>query len=296
MRNYANKLEETVLNTRELNVSFEFFPPKTDEMEVKLWESISRLKNLKPSFVSVTYGAGGSTRERTHHTIKRIIEETDLKPASHLTCIAASKEEIHEILRNYWNLGVRHIVALRGDMPASSPNYQLHPHGYQHANELVACINKIADFEISVAGYPEKHPEAKSFSEDIDHLKRKVDAGASRVITQFFFDADTYFFFVERCRKAGINVPIVPGILPVTNVKQAKHFAKMCGAKIPQWMEQIFDGLDDRQETRQLVAGIVATELCRILHNEGVNDFHFYTLNRADLTTAICHVLGVRGN
>lgn len=294
MKIYTNKLEEVVLSNRELNVSFEFFPPKTDEMEEKLWDAISKLKNLKPNFVSVTYGAGGSTRERTHQTIKRIIDETNLKPASHLTCIAASKDEINEILRNYWQIGVRHIVALRGDMPASSPNYQLRADGYQYANELVAGIKKIGDFEISVAGYPEKHPEAKTLDEDIDNLKRKVDAGANRIITQFFFDSDVYFSFVEKCQKRGIKVPIVPGILPVTNVKQAKHFAKMCGAKIPKWMDKIFENMDEKQETRQLIAGIVATELCRILHNQGVNDFHFYTLNRADLTSAICHVLGIR--
>lgn len=294
MKIYTNKLEEVVLNKREINVSFEFFPPKTDEMEARLWDAISNLKNLKPSFVSVTYGAGGSTRERTHHTIKRILGETDLKSASHLTCVGASKEEVDEILRNYWEMGVRHIVALRGDMPASSPNYQLHPNGYRYANELVAGIKKIADFEISVAGYPEMHPEAKSADEDIDNLKRKVDAGATRIITQFFFDSDVYFSFVDKCRKRGINVPIVPGILPVSNVKQTKHFAKMCGAKIPKWMNEIFTGLDEKQDTRQLIAGMVATELCRILHDSGVNDFHFYTLNRSELTSAICHVLGVR--
>lgn len=298
MKNYTNKIEEIVLAKREVNVSFEFFPPKTDEMEDKLWQAISTLKNLKPNFVSVTYGAGGSTRERTHQTIKRIIDETDLKPASHLTCIAASKEEIHEILRNYWAMGVRHIVALRGDMPASSPNYQLRADGYQYADELVFGIRKMSNeginFEISVAGYPEKHPEAKSLDQDIDNLKRKVDAGATRIITQFFFDSDVYFSFVEKCQKRGINVPIVPGILPVSNVKQVKHFAKMCGAKIPKWMEEIFNGLDERQETRHLIAGIVAVEMCRILHNRGVDDFHFYTLNRAEMTAAICHVLGVR--
>ena len=294
MKIYTNKLEEVVLNKREINVSFEFFPPKTDEMEVRLWDAISNLKNLKPSFVSVTYGAGGSTRERTHHTIKRILGETDLKSASHLTCVGASKEEVDEILRNYWEMGVRHIVALRGDMPASSPNYQLHPEGYKYANELVAGIKKIADFEISVAGYPEMHPEAKSLDEDIDNLKRKVDAGASRIITQFFFDTDVYFSFVEKCQKRGINVPIVPGILPVSNVKQTKHFAKMCGAKIPKWMDEIFTGLDEKQDARHLIAGVVAVELCRILHDAGVNDFHFYTLNRSEMTSAICHILGVR--
>lgn len=293
MKNYTNKLEEVILNKREINVSFEFFPPKNSEMEERLWQVISNLKNLNPNFVSVTYGAGGSTRERTHQTIKKIIDETTLKPASHLTCVAASKEEIHEILHNYWQIGVRHIVALRGDMPASSPNYQLHPDGYKYANELVSGIKKIADFEISVAGYPEKHPESKSFEEDIDNLKRKVDAGADRIITQFFFDSDVYFRFVEKCQKSGIKVPIVPGILPVSNVKQTKHFAKMCGAKIPKWMNEVFDGLDEKQDTRQLIAGIVAVELCRILHNGGVNDFHFYTLNRSELTSAICHILGV---
>ncbi len=294
MKTYANNLEEVVLNKRELNVSFEFFPPKTDEMEEKLWDAILKLKNLKPSFVSVTYGAGGSTRERTHHTINRILQETDLKPASHLTCIGATKDEVNEIIKNYWQIGVRHIVALRGDMPASSPNYQLHPHGYKYANELVAGIKKIADFEISVAGYPEKHPEAKNLGEDIDYLKRKIDAGATRVITQFFFDSDAYFSFVEKCQKRGIKTPIVPGILPVTNVKQTRHFAKMCGAKIPKWMNEIFENLDKNEETRKLIAGVVAVELCRILHNGGVNDFHFYTLNRSDLTIAICHILGIK--
>ncbi len=293
MKTYTNKLEEVILNKREIGVSFEFFPPKNDEMEKNLWDSISKLKNLKPNFVSVTYGAGGSTRERTHHTIERILKETNLKPASHLTCIAASKDEINEILRNYWQMGVRHIVALRGDMPASSPNYQLHPQGYKYANELVTGIKKIADFEISVAGYPEKHPEAKTLDEDIDNLKRKVDAGADRIITQFFFDANYYFDFVERCRKRRITVPIVPGILPVTNVKQTKHFAKMCGASIPDWMEKVFENLDSNDETRKLIAGVIAVELCRILHNGGVDDFHFYTLNRADLTIAICHILGI---
>lgn len=294
MQIYTNKLEEVVLSQREINVSFEFFPPKTEEMEEKLWAVIEKLRNLKPSFVSVTYGAGGSTRERTHNTIKKILNETLLKPASHLTCVGASKEEIHEVAQNYWDMGVRHIVALRGDMPASSPSYQLHPNGYKYANELVAGLKKVADFEISVAGYPEKHPEAKDFDEDIDNLKRKIDAGATRVITQFFFDTDAYFHFVDRCHSRGINVPIVPGILPVTNSKQVKHFAKMCGAKVPRWLSDMLIGLDEKEETRKLIAAIVAVEQCRILHNGGVNDFHFYTLNRAELTTAICHVLGVR--
>ncbi len=298
MKFFANKLEEVVNDKRDLNISFEFFPPKNDEMEEKLWEAISKLKNLKPSFVSVTYGAGGSTRDRTHHTIARILQETDLKPASHLTCVGSSKIEVETILRNYWQIGVRHIVALRGDMPASSPNYQLHKDGYKHANELVEGIRNLQseniNFEISVAGYPEMHPEAESLEQDIVNLKRKIDAGANRIITQFFFDTDAYFRFVDLCRKHQINVPIVPGILPVTNVKQAKHFSKMCGATIPKWMEDLFNGLDDYNETRHLVAGIVATELCRILHKNGVDDFHFYTLNRSELTIAICHILGIK--
>lgn len=298
MYNHTNNLEEIITNRRDINVSFEFFPPKNDVIEKSLWNSISKLEKLNPQFVSVTYGAGGSTRERTHNTIKKIIDQTSLKPASHLTCIAASKAEIDEILRNYWQMGVSHIVALRGDMPASSPNYQLHPDGYQYADELVGAIKDLKkdniNFEISVAGYPEKHPECDSLEKDIENLKRKVDAGADRIITQFFFDADSFFKFKDKCLNKGINVPIVPGILPVSNFKQVKHFSKMCGAKIPKWMEDIFNNLDENIETRQLIAGMVATELCRILYNEGVNNFHFYTLNRADLTRAICHVLGVR--
>jgi len=294
MKSYTNKLEEVVLSQRELNVSFEFFPPKNDEMEDKLWNSIETLRNLRPSFVSVTYGAGGSTRERTHNTIKRILNETLLKPAAHLTCIGASKEEVEEVARSYWEMGVRHIVALRGDIQASSPSYQLHQNGYKHANQLVEALRKIADFEISVAGYPEKHPEAKTIEEDIDNLKRKIDAGATRIITQFFFDTDAYFSFVDRCLDAKINVPIVPGILPVTNVKQMRHFSKMCGTKVPRWLSDVLIGLDEKEETRKLIAAIIAVEQCRILHNGGVNDFHFYTLNRSELTRAICHLLGVR--
>ena len=290
-KKYTNKLEEVMLNRREVGVSFEFFPPKTDEMEQKLWQAITKLEKLNPDFISVTYGAGGSTRERTHQTVKRILSETDLKPASHLTCIGASKDEIAQILDNYWQIGVRHIVALRGDMPASNPDYQLHPDGFKYASDLVAAIkSQNPDFEISVAGYPEKHPEAKDLESDIDNLKRKVDAGADRIITQFFFDPDDYFRFVDKCRSAKIEVPIIPGILPVSNVKQVKHFAKMCGASIPKWMEEIFVDLDNHQETRQLIAAIVATELCRILHEGGIDNFHFYTLNRADLVTAICRV------
>jgi methylenetetrahydrofolate reductase (NADPH) len=294
IKTYANKLEEIIMSKRDLNVSFEFFPPKTNEMEEKLWKSISALENLNPKFVSVTYGAGGSTRERTHNTIKKILDNTDLKPATHLTCIGTSKQETKNIAQNYWDMGVRHIVALRGDMPASTPNYQLHPDGYKYADELVFGLKEVADFEISVAGYPEKHPEAPSLEIDIENLKRKVDAGADRIITQFFFDTDTFFRFVDKCHKAGINVPIVPGILPVSNVKQVKHFSKMCGTKIPNWMSDIFENLDKNDETRKIIAAVVALEMCRLLHNSGINDFHFYTLNRSDLTLAICHVLGIR--
>ena len=290
---YKNKLEEIVKNKRNINISFEFFPPKNIEMEQNLWNAIAKLKNLNPAFVSVTYGAGGSTRERTHNTIAKILTETNLKPAPHLTCIASPKSEIEEIAKNYWKIGVRHIVALRGDMPANSPNYQLHPDGYQYANQLVTALRKIADFEISVAGYPDKHPESPNLDIDIDNLKRKIDAGATRIITQFFFNTDSYFYFVDKCLKNGIKAQIVPGILPVSNFKQVKHFAKMCGTKIPQWMEDLFNGLDDRQETIQIIAGVVAVEMCRILHNGGVDDFHFYTLNRSEMTTAICHILGV---
>lgn len=294
MQNYTNKLEEIIASKRDIKVSFEFFPPKTNEMEDKLFRSIRSLEPLNPEFVSVTYGAGGSTRQRTHQTIEKILKQTNLKPASHLTCVGASKQEVQEIAKSYWDLGVRHIVALRGDRPASSSDYQLHPDGYQYADELVAGLKEVGDFEISVAGYPEKHPEAKSLEEDIQYLKRKVDAGANRVITQFFFDSDSYFRFVDKCLDAGINVPIVPGILPVSNVKQVKHFAKMCGASIPKWMSDLFYNLDNHEETRKIIAAVVSIELCRILHNKGVDNFHFYTLNRSDMTKAICHVLGVR--
>lgn len=294
MKNYINKLEEIIAHKRNIDVSFEFFPPKTDEMEKTLFKSIESLAPLKPKFISVTYGAGGSTRERTHQTIKKILKETNLKPASHLTCIGSSKEEVNKIAKDYWDMGVKHIVALRGDMPASSSNYQLRPDGYQYADELVSGLKEIADFEISVAGYPEKHPEAKSLDEDIKYLKRKVDAGATQIITQFFFDSDVYFKFVDKCHDAGINVPIIPGILPVSNVKQVKHFAKMCGATIPKWMSELFNNLDNHESTRRIIAAVVAIELCRILHNGGVNEFHFYTLNRSELTKSVCHILGIR--
>jgi methylenetetrahydrofolate reductase (NADPH) len=276
-------------------VSFEFFPPKTDEAEQKLWATIERLAPLAPRFVSVTYGAGGSTRERTHATVVRIRRETTLEPAAHLTCVASSRAEIEEIARHYAEAGIRHIVALRGDPPAGGSGYAPHPEGYAYAADLVAGLKRVADFEISVAAFPEVHPEAASAAADLDNLKRKIDAGANRAITQFFFDPDVYLRFVDRVRAAGIDVPIVPGILPVTNFAQVKKFAAMCGAAVPDWIAAQFEGLDEDPETRRLVAASIAAEQCRLLQANGVKEFHFYTLNRADLTVAICHMLGVRG-
>jgi methylenetetrahydrofolate reductase (NADPH) len=265
---------------RRPQVSFEFFPPKTAEMEAKLWQAVKRLEPLGPRFVSVTYGAGGSTRERTHATVVRIRCETPLEPAAHLTCVGATCAEIDQVARRYWAAGIRHVVALRGDAPASEGGYRPHPQGYPYAADLVAGLMRVADFEVTVAAYPETHPEARSAEADLDNLKRKIDAGASRAITQFFFDT---------------AVPIVPGILPVTNVAQARKFAAQCGATVPDWMGGLFVGLDDDPETRRLVAASIAIEQCRLLQAEGVDEFHFYTLNRADLTVAICHMLGVRG-
>ncbi|TCS64940.1 methylenetetrahydrofolate reductase [Varunaivibrio sulfuroxidans] len=281
----------------DVQVSFEFFPPKTEKMEQNLWASIERLAPVRPAYVSVTYGAGGSTRERTHATVTRIRRETDLEPAAHLTCVGASRDEIDAIARAYWAEGVRHIVALRGD-PAEGMDkeYRPHPEGYAYASDLVAGLKKIADFEISVAAYPEVHPQAVSAQADLDNLKRKVDAGASRAITQSFFDIDVFLRFLEKADKAGITVPIVPGILPVTNFSRVKEFSTATGASIPGWMADLFDGLDNDPETRKLVAAMVAAQQCRLLYGAGIKNFHFYTLNRADLTYAICHVLGVRPN
>ena len=276
-------------------VSFEFFPPKTDEAEQKLWATIERLAPLGPRFVSVTYGAGGSTRERTHATVVRIRRETALEPAAHLTCVASSRAGIEEVAQRYAEAGIRHIVALRGDPQAGAGTYTPHADGYPYAADLVAGLKRIADFEISVAAFPEMHPEAPSAEADLDNLKRKIDAGANRAITQFFFDSDVYLRFVERARARGIHVPIVPGILPVTNFAQVKKFAAMCGAAVPDWIAAQFEGLDEDPETRRLVAASIAAEQCRLLQANGVNEFHFYTLNRADLTVAICHMLGVRG-
>jgi methylenetetrahydrofolate reductase (NADPH) len=278
-----------------VRVSFEFFPPKTDEMERSLWEAIARLAPLAPLFVSVTYGAGGSTRERTHATVKRIINETALKPAAHLTCVDALRGDVEQVVRDYHAAGVRHIVALRGD-PAGGLGaaFTPHPGGYRNGADLVAGIKRIADFEVSVSAYPEKHPESASVEADIDMLKAKVDAGATRAITQFFFENDLYFRYLDRVRARGIDIPIVPGILPVQNFKAATTFATRAGASVPGWLAQRFDGLDDDPATRKLIAAAVAAEQVLDLVARGVSDFHFYTMNRADLVYAICHLLGVR--
>jgi len=278
----------------DVKVSFEFFPPSSEAASETLWSSIQRLAPLNPSYVSVTYGAGGSTRERTHATIQRLRQETDLAPAAHLTCVGATKDEVDQVAQQYWDAGVRHIVALRGDAPDGANRYDPHPDGYAYASDLVSGLKKVGDFEISVAAYPEAHPEATSPEADLDNLKRKIDAGASQAITQFFFDVDTYLRFLDRARAAGIAVPIVPGILPVTNFKQVAKFSNQCGANIPKWMGDLFCNLDDEPETRKLVAASVAAEQCRALYANGVNQFHFYTMNRADLCYAICHILGVR--
>jgi methylenetetrahydrofolate reductase (NADPH) len=277
-----------------IQVSFEFFPPKTEAMEQALWAAIERLAPLAPRFVSVTYGAGGSTRERTHATVARIKKDTALGPAAHLTCVAATQDEVNEVARQYWDAGIRHIVALRGDPQPGGAAYAPHPGGYAFAAELVAGLARVAPFEISVAAYPETHPEAKSSESDLDNLKRKLDAGACRAITQYFFGAEPYLRFRDRAHRAGVAVPIVPGILPVTNFATVQKFSAACGAGVPSWLASLFEGLDDDPETRKLVAATVAAEQVRALQAEGVEEFHFYTLNRADLAYAICHILGVR--
>ena len=278
----------------DIAVSFEFFPPKTDKMAQTLWESIQTLEPLQPRFVSVTYGAGGSTRERTHATVERILTDTSLTPAAHLTCVGASKGEIDEIAREYWQLGVRNIVALRGDPPEAGTRYQPHPQGYRDACELVAGLKRVAPFDISVAAYPEMHPDSSTRAFDLENLKRKVDAGADRAITQFFFSADCFFRFRDEAAAAAIEVEIVPGILPISNVATTRRFAEMCGASIPDWLDDLFEGLDELPAARQLIAATVAAELCGQLYAGGVRHFHFYTLNRAELSYAICHLLGVR--
>ncbi|EES5978690.1 methylenetetrahydrofolate reductase [Escherichia coli] len=272
----------------QINVSFEFFPPRTSEMEQTLWNSIDRLSSLKPKFVSVTYGANSGERDRTHSIIKGIKDRTALEAAPHLTCIDATPDELRTIARDYWNNGIRHIVALRGDLPPGSGKPEM------YASDLVTLLKEVADFDISVAAYPEVHPEAKSAQADLLNLKRKVDAGANRAITQFFFDVESYLRFRDRCVSAGIDVEIIPGILPVSNFKQAKKFADMTNVRIPAWMAQMFDGLDDDAETRKLVGANIAMDMVKILSREGVKDFHFYTLNRAEMSYAICHTLGVR--
>lgn len=280
----------------DIDVSFEFFPPKSAKMEEQLWKAVVELAPLAPQFVSVTYGAGGSTRERTHATVARIIAEARLPAAAHLTCVGASKAEIREVAEHYWEAGVRHIVALRGDAGEPGAPFTPHPEGYSGAAELVAGLKEIADFEISVAAYPETHPDADCPQSDIDHLKRKLDAGATRAISQFFFSADTFFRFRDKLAASGIEQKVLPGILPVTNVAQAKKFAGACGADIPAWMDGLFEGLDEKPAARQLVAATVAAELCRRLYAGGERDFHFYTLNRPELAYAICHMLGKRPN
>jgi len=278
----------------DIEVSFEFFPPKSDKMAETLWQSIETLAPLGPRFVSVTYGAGGSTRERTHATVERLVRETALTPAAHLTCVGASRDEIDDIARSYWDCGVRHIVALRGDPPEPGQPYAPHPQGYANAAELVAGLKKVAPFEISVAAYPETHPDSDCPDSDLDNLIAKIDAGADRAISQFFFSADNFFRFRDRVAARGVDIEIVPGILPVSNVAQTRKFAGQCGAAIPDWMDRLFEGLDDLPAARHLVAATIAGELCGQLYAGGVRQFHFYTLNRAELAFAICHLLGVR--
>jgi methylenetetrahydrofolate reductase (NADPH) len=280
-----------------IQVSFEFFPPKTDEMERRLWETVTRLAPLGPHFVSVTYGAGGSTRERTLRTVRRILEETSLMPAAHLTCVDADRENVDAVIGEFASMGVKRFVALRGD-PSEGVGaaYRPYPDGYANGAELVAGLKQAGDFDISVSAYPEKHPESPDFATDIEMLKRKVDNGATRAITQFFFDNDLYERFVERVRRAGIYIPIVPGILPVHNFGQVANFSTRCGAHVPDWLAERFDGLENDPQTHALVAAAVAAEQVLDLVERGVSDFHFYTMNRADLAFAICHMIGIRGD
>jgi methylenetetrahydrofolate reductase (NADPH) len=279
---------------RDMCISFEFFPPKTEEMEETLWASVGRLAPLDPTFVSVTYGAGGSTRERTHRTVKRIIDETSLKPAAHLTCVEASREEVDDVIRAYWEAGIRHIVALRGDPPTGFGNYTPRADGYANATELTQAIKRIADFEVSVGVYPEKHPQSPSIDFDLDVLRQKVDAGATRGISQFFFSPEIFLRYRDAVADAGIKIDLTPGIMPVTNFKGLRRMAAACEANIPDWLAGLFEGLDDDAETRKLLAAAAAVELCLELEREGVRNFHFYTLNRADLVYAICRILGVK--
>lgn len=277
-----------------VQVSFEFFPPKTAEMEAALWRAVQRLAPLGPRFVSVTYGADGSTRDRTHSIVRRLAHESGLQAAPHLTCVGATRGEVLDIARRYWDEGVRQIVALRGDPPAGATRYVPHPGGFAWAADLVAGLRRVADFDISVAAYPDVHPEAPDATFDLDNLKRKFDAGANRAITQFFFDVDTFLRFRDRCAAAGITGPLVPGLLPIGRFSQMLGFARRCGAVVPDWLHERFEGLDDDPETRQMIAASVAIGLVGRLHRHGVNEFHFYTLNRAELTYAICYALGLR--
>jgi methylenetetrahydrofolate reductase (NADPH) len=284
-------------NRNAVNVSFEFFPPKSDEAEANLWNAIRRLEPLNPAFVSVTYGAGGSTRERTHRTVQRIISETTLRPAAHLTCVEASRDEVDEVIEGYKAIGVDHIVALRGDPPGGDGiggAYAPRTDGYANATELSQAINNVGGFDITVGAYPEKHPESPSIDHDIDVLKAKVDAGATRAVSQFFFDIEAFLRFRDRVRAAGVTIPLIPGIMPVSNFKGLSRMSAACGASIPDWLAAHFDGLDDDPETRKLLAASIAAETCARLQEEGFSDFHFYTLNRAELVYAICRVLGVR--
>ena len=288
-------------NRAPVRVSFEFFPPKTDEAEANLWKAVRRLEPLNPAFVSVTYGAGGSTRERTHRTVQRIIAETALRPAAHLTCVEASRAEVDEVIEGYKAIGVDHIVALRGDPPGGHDNsggiggvYAPRADGYANATELTRAIRRAGGFDITVGAYPEKHPESPSIDHDIDVLKAKVDAGATRAVSQFFFDIDAFLRFRDRVRAAGVTIPLIPGVMPVSNFNGLKRMSAACGAAVPDWLEGHFDGLDDDPDTRRLLAASIAAETCARLQEEGFSDFHFYTLNRADLVYAICRVLGVR--
>jgi methylenetetrahydrofolate reductase (NADPH) len=299
----VNQLEEAQIALKaplyadvagDIDVSFEFFPPKNEKMEEQLWDAVRTLEPLAPSFVSVTYGAGGSTRERTHATVARIQRETSLAAAAHLTCVEATREEIDQVAEEYWAAGVRHIVALRGDPPAAGAKFASHPGGYENAAALVAGLKRLHPFEISVAAYPECHPDSPDMAADIDNLKRKFDAGATRAITQFFHEPETFFRYRDQVAAAGIDAEIVPGIMPVTNFASVVRMSKMCGTEVPAWMARLFDGLEDHPASRQLVAATLAAELSRKLYAGGVKSLHFYTLNRAELAFAICHLLGVR--
>ncbi|HEY0282848.1 MAG TPA: methylenetetrahydrofolate reductase [NAD(P)H] [Rhizomicrobium sp.] len=286
-------LKDLVADSRPIGVSFEFFPPSTAEMEERLWRAVKRLEPLRPAFVSVTYGAGGSTRERTHATVKRIVEETALKPAAHLTCVAAARSEVDDVVRSYWQAGVRHIVALRGDMPEADAPFVTHPQGYGSTPELIAGIRAIGAFNISVSCYPERHPDSPSVEHDLDLLKRKAEAGASRAIGQFCFDNDAIARLRDRADRWGISVPIIPGLMPSTNFKSVARMAARCGASIPSWLARLYEGLDDDLESRRIVASAVLAEQVTRLHAYGFDQFHFYTLNQADLTYATCRILGL---